>query len=241
MKKTTLTLFTALLLAGSAYAQQKDVQTIGFEKVNTDVSLASISKNYIDAIGGQAAIDKVKSIEFTAEGVMGGMPLNISIIRTNTGKEATTIKVNGNTVQKIVWDGNQGYIEMQGKKNPIPEAAKAQIKKLSQNGLFPEEQFTQNNTYKLEGTEVINGEKSYKVVGENMTFYYSIKTGLKTGQTIKQEVNGQTMVVPTTYSNYKAVDGIKFPFSFSQKLMGQEVQYTIKDYKINQATPEDFK
>ena len=35
-------------------------------------------------------------------------------------------------------------------------------------------------------------------------------------------MNGQEMTIPTVYSNYKDVNGVKLPHTLSQSMMGQD-------------------
>lgn len=221
------------------YAQQESTKSIGLEKVNTDVTVKSIGDKYIDAIGGKAAVAKINSVKFTAVGEMQGMPIQVEITQTRDGKSASVVTMNGNPLQKVVWDGKDGYMEMQGTKTPLPEEAKVEFKKVK--GIFPEENFADDPNLKLEGTEVINNEQSYKIVGENVIYYYSVKTGLKTGQTMSREVQGQEMTIPTVYTGYTEVEGVKYPSAFSQKMMGMDTTYKVTQHAINKATDADFK
>jgi len=239
MKKLTLTAIILTMCTGTFYAQNDGVKTIGVEQVNTNITVKSIGEKYIEAIGGKAAVDKVMSVEFEASGEMQGTPIGVNILNTRDGKSASAVIVNGEVFQRVVWDGNDGYMEMQGNKTPFPDEAKEEMKKVSK--IFPEEEFGNNPDLKLDGTEMINGENSYKITGKDVTYYYSIKTGLKTGETISSNVGGQVMTIPMQYSDYKEIDGVKYPFAFSQEMMGMKTDYKISKYTINEAKDEDFK
>ncbi len=54
-------------------------------------------------------------------------------------------------------------------------------------------------------------------------------------------MNGQEMTIPTVYSNYKDVNGVKLPHTLSQSMMGQDLVTNIKSYTFNTAKDTDFK
>ena len=227
-------------VASVSFAQaQTGTKKIGLAQVNTNVTVASIGENYIKAIGGKAAVDKITSYGFEADAEAQGMPLHLKMVRKNNGAMGMDVSVSGQPFQRIAWDGTDGYVSMQGQKTPIPADAKAELGKVKD--LFPELNFGSNTSLVMDGKETINGEESYKLKGNNIIYYYSVKTGLKTGETKTQSMGGQEMTIPTTYADYKDVSGVKFPFTFSQSLMGQDIKYTITGYTINSAKDEDFK
>ena len=205
------------------------------QKVDANVTVSTVVDKYIAAIGGLAAMQKVNSISTTATTTVQGMALEVQDVSAKGGKKRTEVKMMGNTVQKIVFDGKTGSMEVQGQKMPIPEAEASKMAKDTE--LFPELSMAKSAEYKLAGIENFGGEDSYVIKGSDATYYYSVKTGLKTGE-VKVE-QGQT--VPTTYSDYKDVSGVKMPYKFTQNAMGMDMEFTVKSYEINQAKDADFK
>lgn len=204
-----------------------------------DVTVAQIADKYITAIGGKTALDKVKSISLNADATVQNMPINMTMSRALGGKSLMDIKVMGNSMQKIVFDGTNGKMMAQGQSMDLPEETKAQM--LADKLLFPELGFANNKDLKITGVEKINNEDSYGIKDASTTYYYSLSTGLKTGETKTQKMGGQEMTVPVTFSDYKVVDGVKYPFKMSQSMMGQSIDFIIKDYQINKAKDADFK
>src|SRR5690606_28350666 len=90
------------------------------QKMDAGVTLATVADKYIDAIGGLAAVQKVNSITTDASAKVQGMDLDMNMIQAKGGKMKMEIKMMGNTFQKIVFDGKEGYMEMQGQKSPMP-------------------------------------------------------------------------------------------------------------------------
>ncbi len=103
--------------------------------------------------------------------------------------------------------------------------------------LFPELTFAKSADLKLTGIEKYNNEDSYVVKGAKNTYYYSVKTGLKTGE-IKAGDGGS---IPTSFADYKDVSGVKLPFTIIQNMGGMDINMTVQSYQLNQAKDSDFK
>ncbi|UOU98542.1 insulinase family protein [Chryseobacterium daecheongense] len=205
------------------------------QKVDASVTIGSVADKYINAIGGLAAVQKVTSISSDATTKVQGMDMNMKMIQAKGGKMAMNISMMGNTVQKIVFDGKDGYMEAQGQKMPLNDKQKAEMVKDTE--LFPELTFAKSPEYKLAGIEKYNNEDSYVVKGGKTTYYYSVKTGLKTGE-VKAGEGGS---VPTSYADYKDVSGVKLPYTIIQNMGGMDINLTVQSYQINQAKDSDFK
>ncbi|KQT25941.1 peptidase M16 [Chryseobacterium sp. Leaf405] len=209
------------------------------QKVDATVTVASIADKYITAIGGKANLAKISSYSMTASMSMQGQNIDFKIIKAQGGKELTTVTAMGQTVQKQVFDGKTGYSEQMGQKVPMkPEQIAENLKNTE---LFDELGFAKSADYKVAGIEKINGEDSYAIKGDNTTYYYSVKTGLKTGETKTVKAQGQEMTVPTTFSNYKDVAGVKMPYTINVSQMGMDMTMEVKSIEVNQAKDSDFK
>lgn len=205
------------------------------QAVPANVTVATIGDNYIKAIGGSAAVNKINSITMKAGANVQGMALDLNMMQAKGGKMAQTISMMGQTVQRMVFDGKTGYAEAQGRKMDLPAEALADM--AGKTVLFPELNFPTDKSYQVTGIEKFNGEDSYVVKKGADTYYYSVKTGLKTGEVKTQK----SMSIPTSYSDYKEVAGVKMPYKFTQTMMGQEIVFDVKSYEVNQAKDTDFK
>ncbi|MFZ4931036.1 M16 family metallopeptidase [Chryseobacterium sp. Mn2064] len=209
------------------------------QKVDANVTVASVVDKYINAIGGKANLAKISSYTTNASMSMQGQTIDLKMIKAQGGKELTTVTAMGQVVQKQVFDGKTGYSMQMGQKVDItPEELAAKQKNTE---LFEELGFAKSADYKLGGIEKIAGEDSYAIKGGDTTYYYSVATGLKTGETKKVKAQGQEMNIPTTFSNYKEVEGVKMPYTISVSQMGMDMTMTVKSYEINKATDADFK
>jgi predicted Zn-dependent peptidase len=209
------------------------------QKVDASVTVASVVDKYIAAIGGKAALDKVSSYTMNASMSMQGQNIDFKTMKAQGGKELTLVTAGGMTVQKQVFDGKAGYSEQMGQKVAMTKEEVAETLKNTE--LFEELGFAKSADYKLTGIEKINGEDSYAIKSGDETYYYSVKTGLKTGKTEVQKAQGQTFTIPTTYSDYKDVAGVKMPYKITISQMGMDMTMNVKSYEVNQAKDTDFK
>lgn len=252
VKSTILPNQSRIFIAGKASDISEGLEKLGYpvkyfdkeanpvakptaQKVDANVTIGSVADKYINAIGGLAAVQKITSITSDAATKVQGMDMNMKMTQAKGGKMAMNISMMGNTVQKIVFDGKDGYMEVQGQKAPLSDKQKAEMAKETE--LFPELTFAKSSEYKLAGIEKYNNEDSYVVKGEKTTYYYSVKTGLKTGE-VKTGEGGS---IPTSYADYKDVSGVKMPYTIIQNMGGMDINLAVKSYQINQAKDTDFK
>ena len=214
----------------TAYAEKMEKPKA--KKVDPSITAASIAEKYINAIGGKTKVEKVSSTKINASANVQGMPLDMTMIQAKGGKMSMEVKMMGNTVQKIAFDGKDGYQEAQGQKMPMNDEMKKKF--ADEKEIFPELRFT---NAKVEGQEKFNGEEAFAVkVGDKMN-YYSVATGLKLG--FVENMMGQA--IPTYLSDYKEVNGVKFPHKISQNMSGMEIVFEVKSYELNKAKDTDFK
>lgn len=209
------------------------------KKVDPTMTTKIIREKYIVAIGGKNNINKINSLTTNAEAELQGMKLDMNMVQAKGGKSIVEMKMMGQTMQKIVFDGKDGYISANGQKMPLPQELKTEM---SQNQeLFPELTFDSKNT-ELKGIETIKGEDAYVVKKGKKTYYYSTKSGLKIGETQTQKApDGKEVTIPTYYSEYKEISGIKVPFKINQNMSGMDVEFKVKSYEVNTAKDSDFK
>ncbi|PTT19814.1 peptidase M16, partial [Chryseobacterium sp. HMWF028] len=196
------------------------------QKVDANVTVASVADKYINAIGGKANLAKITSYTTNASMSMQGQNIDFKIIKAQGGKELTTVTAMGQVVQKQVFDGKTGYSMQMGQKVDITPEEIAEKQKNPE--LFEELGFAKSADYKLGGIEKIGGEDSYAIKGGDTTYYYSVATGLKTGETKKIKAKGQERTIPTPFSNYKDVEGVKMPYTISVSQMGMDMTMTVK-------------
>ena len=256
VKATVLPNQSRIFIAGKASDISEGLEKLGYpvkyydtnanpvgkpivQKADASVTVASVVDKYITAIGGKANLAKVSSYTMTASMSMQGQTIDFKTTKAQGGKELQVVSMGAMTLQKQMFDGKTGYSEQQGQKVAMTKEEIAD--NLKNTELFEELGFAKSADYKLAGIEKIGGEDSYAIKTTDKTYYYSVKTGLKTGETETVKAQGQEMTVPTVYSNYKDVAGVKMPYTITVNQMGMDMTMNVKSYEVNQAKDTDFK
>lgn len=205
--------------------------------VDPSVTAEKIFADYIAAIGGREAVNDVESVTIIAQADIQGMKLDLEMTRTAAGKFKQAISMGGNVMNRQVFNGETGYVMAQGQKIPFTEdqvtAAKMDATP------FPELNITDAT---VTGIEQVNGEDAYVVAfDETLDAFYSVESGLKI-QTVKTVTQGeQTTSIPTGYSDYREVEGVKFPFLITSSMGPQNFEFVVSEILVNEGvSAEDF-
>lgn len=208
------------------------------KEIDPSITVETVYEMYIEAIGGREAVESIQSVFTTAQANIQGQQLSLEMIITADGKSSNTVSMMGNVMSKQVFDGENGFVVANGQKIPFDqaqaEAAKAEADP------FPE--LSASETAVLEGIETVDDQDAYVIaVSEDMKNYYSVDSGLKIQSVRTITQMGQTITMPTIFSDYREVEGVLFPFSISQSMGPQSFVFEVSEIKINQdVSDEDF-
>lgn len=200
------------------------------KELDPNLTTEAVFDRYIEAIGGQEAVVEVNSLYTIAQADFQGQKLDLEIKTSTEGKLSVIVGIGSNILSKQVFNGEKGFIESQGQKIPYNEE-QIMVARVEAHP-FPE---LNPEIANLEGIEPVDGEDAFVVsVSDDIRNFYSVESGLKV-QSIKTVTQGaQTMSIPTTYTNYKEVKGIKFPFSIAQSMGPQTFVFEVAEVKINE-------
>ena len=203
------------------------------------VTVKTVLDNYIKAVGGEKAVKGIKTISTVASGEIQGTPLEMNTKVTSANKLSNEMKAMGMSIMKQVVNEKGAYVTQQGKRKDLDGEKLAEAK---QSALpFPELTMAAKTSITLDGIESFNGADAYVIKDGKTTHYYDVNTGLKIGQAVTQEANGQKMTQITNYSDYKDVKGIKVPYKVSMSFGPQEIEFKTTDVKINEGVSDaDF-
>ena len=146
---------------------------------------------------------------------------------------ATMMMMMGNLLMKQSFNGEDGYIQQQGVKSPIPDEEKAKMKLASLP--FEEIGWLDNKDVTFSSVEK-EGEKELYVlqVDKNTYVYYDKETGLKSKQTQNMTMpDGSSVSQTTFYEDYKLVDGILFPHVIKLPMGPQSMDFNMNEITIN--------
>lgn len=209
-------------------------------------SASDVIARYIKAVGGSAALMKVKSVrtvgtfEMPAQGLKG----DVVVVQALPNKMVMTTTIPG------VGEINSGFNgEVAWSVNPMQGARLLEGKELEQ--LREESGFTAilrraelTSSMETVGKSEMQGQPCYQVKviyksGRETTECYAVDTGLLLGATTKQTSPMGTIDVTTIVSDYQVVGGIKTAMKTRMQMMGQEQVMTFS--KVVYDGPDDAK
>lgn len=213
-----------------------------------DLNLEQVLDKFYKANG----IDKLQNVKSV---IMTGnittwviMPVKVYKVRPNKFRQE---KDNADITGLTVFDGQSGWFTAPWSKNPnpqvIPEANLGDIKILADfDGLFYN---WKEKGYNLElvGLEKLGDLDVYRIKvtrSDNVVEYYLIdsKTFLIQKKVGIRNIRGKDFKVDFTYSDYRSIDGIMFPFDIMNNSEGQassaDTQY--ETIEINQPVDDNL-
>jgi len=203
----------------------------------TDITAEQVIANYIEAVGGEEALNNIEDMTMEMSFSQQGMEIAITSQKKNPGKSKTEVVAMGQTFSKTVFDGQKGKQSgMQGEsmlEGSALEDARLSAYPVQEMGLAKE-------GYEIEliGVEEVDGKKAYVIewvspLGSVSSHYYDADTGLKlqsvsTTQTPQGEMS-QTIKI----DGYQEVNGMKFPQALSTQMGPQNVEMSVDSIEIN--------
>ena len=209
------------------------------------VDASSVIKNYIKAVGGEDNLKKVNTVLTNADVTIEGAPFKpkavLKAMAPNKISMEMTIEGMG-TVMKQKFDGANGYQEQQGMKIPMTEDEISD--KQAEKGLFPELYYTDANIA-LESLTNIDGVDVYKIKvteGNSVSYrYYNTETSLLVRAEETKETQGQSITTLEDLSDYKEVNGVKYPHTQKITAGPQVIILNVTSVKVNEGvSAEDF-
>lgn len=206
--------------------------------VESGVTAKTIIADYIDAIGGEKKLKKLKSVQFNYAASIPGAPgkLKMEIIKQQPNSFSMTMKMMGMTVQRQFSNGNSGFNDgMQGASEMTAGelvAAQSEFKIASELNYF--------NDYSAEviGIDVLESEDVYVVirtdkVDAKATEYYSVANKLLVKSESLVETPEGNVSKTTLYKDYQSVKGYNFPHQTIQNVAGQSIDLKLKKVVVN--------
>lgn len=201
------------------------------------VTVTTVIDKYFKAIGGKEKIATIKTTMMIANATIQGTPLVMTVKASSPNKTSMSIAVMGNVMQKKVFDGAKGYSEARGQKTDMkPEQI---TKAKNSNTLFNDLEYTSGKLLRI---EPIDGKNAIVLKHNDTEAYYDMISGLKVKElkTVKTP-DGKEIKVPSVFSDYKEVNGIKFPHSIGLKSGPMDLNFVVKEMKINEGVSDaDF-
>jgi len=214
------------------------------EKV--ELSAEQIIENYVNALGGAAAIEKIN--DYTANAEMSVMGQKIEVVRMFKKPSMTLIdmKAGGASMQKVVFDGSKFIMSGMAGSKESSEGDEFVMAKMEA-AVCPEMYFAANGCkMTVKGTDKVGEADAYLVdvefpgVQVVTTFYFDVASGLLVKKSLTVQTPQGEMQQITEFSDYKPVEGVLFPYTQVQKVMGMDMKMTIGSIVVNSGLSDDL-
>lgn len=198
-------------------------------------SADDIVNKHIAAVGGLDKIKAVNTLEMTGKATVGpGLEAPFSMRLTRPGQMRMEITIQGKSLVQAT-DGTTpwGINPFQGATDPEKlsgEDADDITEQADFDGNLVDYK-AKGNTVELMGKEDFEGSEVYKLKvtkknGDVSYEYLDATSYLELKSTTKRKHDGQEIEVESYPGNYKAVEGVMFPYSIENKIGGQ-TQFTL--------------
>ena len=207
----------------------------------TGLTPQKVLMDYLNAIGGKENVESLNAVSMLAEAEVQGMKLQMVSIQAKPNKQVTMMMMMGNTMMKMVFDGENGSISQQGVNSQIPEKDAL----VMSNTTLPTEEigWLDDENVKFSSTEELDG-RILNVLEINKQTYvaYDSETGLKVKETQFVDMpDGSILPQTTFFEDYKPVNGILFPHVIKSPIGPQNLEFKIINISINPEVSEsDF-
>jgi len=211
--------------------------SVKVKPVPAGVTAGTVISNYVKAIGGAKKLAKVKDLTMHMTSTMQGMTLAFDFFRKAPDKFLVQVSMGPNVVQKQVFDGTRAKAisPMQGQDK---ELEGKELEMMKYEAILNPELDYASHGFKaaLLGMEELNGKDTYKIEvtypnGSKKTDYYDATTGL-----LVRSIGDNGV---TDIADYRAVDGIMFPYSVSQEMGPQTMKLIVASIEMNTKMKDD--
>lgn len=220
---------------------------VKLDKKPSDLSLDElVTKIVLNSTGttslaeAKKKIAKIKTIEQKASITTPQIPFPLKNISyySNKGIKAEKIEIQGTVAQKQYFDGKSGYqfSPQTGKKELTPAEIEMEQSDL---GAIPELNWMSSiKKPELSGIEMENGMLYYVIKftfgSEVEVYHYYEKITFQKAKTVRiMNQNGESNTAISQYSDYKEVNGIKFPHKTIATVGPLTLNVTIDEININ--------
>lgn len=225
------------------------------ETKTADISSDQLIDSYVMAMtetsSKKAALKKVKAVKsYVRVSELNSEQIPFALSSTDYFwegvKEASKMEMPGMVLQKSYFDGASGYtFSMQGGREDLKAEEVAAKQKAS--GLIPELNYkAKGMNYELKGIETIDGQDCYVLYttdgqAENYD-YFTTTTFMKVRSTNLRKAGDEIVETTTTFSDFKAVNGLMFAHAFRMSVGKMTLNGVVKTIEVNpkEVLPTDF-
>jgi outer membrane lipoprotein-sorting protein len=236
------TLLTVALITQQKTIAQDSLETfppeinVILKQVPHGLTAKDVIDNYLEAIGGKEKFSNVEDRTTILRGEIMGQYLSIVIKQKVPNKLRQNIS-SGEMKQTILYDGTKGVMFIGDKRTELDNNELEKLKlEAEMNFLLDPEAY--GVSLELKGIETVDSLLCYKIAliteeGPCWEQFYEIDSGLKIKEVKEVETTLENFLQETYYSNYKEIDGLKFPFNIKQSLGMRTIEMNVSSVKLN--------
>jgi outer membrane lipoprotein-sorting protein len=206
------------------------------ERDPVDITAMAVINRYIDAIGGKEKFENVKDRMTVIQGTTMGKEIKIVVQQKFPNKLKQEINP-GEISQVMYFDGENGLMLTGENKTEIKgkELERLKIDATMQLLLNPE---SYGVKMELMRNETIDSVDCFKIKmtlpsGIRWFQYYDAGSGLKVKEIKEIQTEQGLFEQETSFSDYREVEGLKFPFKMNQSFGMQKIDMTVQSVKLN--------
>ncbi len=231
----------------SGKIQYYDIYGIEYDpnmkKVEEGITAETIIEKYIEAIGGRKNISAVTDKTMESKGAVQGMDMKLTMSQKIPNKLFQELDFSVGK-QTTVFDGEKGKVDGMGQVQYIEGDKLEELKYQSNMHIYLD--YAKNNVkLELNGIETIDGNDAYKITttipsGTKSSQYYSKETGLKIREVNTVSTPQGSFTQTIDLSDYKEVEGVKYPFKLAQTMGPQSIVLEVTSIKVNTGLPDSM-
>ncbi len=210
---------------------------LGFSALAQDLTTAdAVLDKYLATVGGKDKLRTMQDMTVSATADIQGRTMEMETKLKMPNKYKQVSYMMGNEAGGTTYDGTTLSRSMRGQQTT--KEGKEAFMEFLQSHPFPELYYdTLGIEKKLVGVEKLDDKDVYKVQftagGKDWYDYFDTQTGLKVKRSATNESPRGKVETDIRFGNYKEVNGIKFPFTRSQKLGQFEMTMETQSIKLN--------
>lgn len=206
-----------------------------------NISSADVINKYIKAIGGRDSLANVHDRTTIMTGSVQGFDVTTKIYQKEPDLFKQEVEAGGVT-QDIIFNGQKGEMQTGGQQIKIEGNELEKLKNEATLHLLLNLD-SLGVTLNLAGMEKVNNTEAYKLEmifpsGTKWIQYFDTETGYKIKETKNITTPQGTFTQEVLYSDYRSVDGVKYPFSIKQSIGPQHMEFKVDTIKINTGIPD---
>jgi len=209
----------------------------------SDLTAQKVIDQYISALGGKVALQKVVDFTSVSTASMMGQEMKVTTISKAPNKTYMDITAGGMEAMKQVFDGTSMKAFQMGQ--PMPVQDKDVKEAAITSHLFGELKYKELGvTADLIGLEKVEGKDCYVVeltlpTGSKATHYFDTNSGLKIKESKTVETPQGEFAQSFVFDDYRAVNGVMFPHKLAMTAGPQNINMEVTSLEVNTGVSDD--